>query len=89
MASVAHDGLAMAVRPAHTMHDGDTMFALATGGYGAEADVDQLCAAAALCVSRAIVRGVNLADGLGGIPGVKELRSNRDGPQDVRPQPSE
>ena len=89
MASVAHDGLAMAVRPAHTMHDGDTMFALATGEYGAEADVDRLCAAAALCVSRAIVRGVKLADGLGGIPGVKELGSNRDGPQDARPQPSE
>ena len=31
VASVAHDGLAMAVRPAHTISDGDTMFALATG----------------------------------------------------------
>ncbi len=30
-ASVAHDGLARAVRPAHTMFDGDTVFALATG----------------------------------------------------------
>ena len=31
LASVAHDGLARAIRPAHTMFDGDTVFALATG----------------------------------------------------------
>lgn len=31
LAAVAHDGLARAVRPAHSMHDGDTIFALATG----------------------------------------------------------
>ncbi len=31
LASVAHDGLARAVRPAHAMVDGDTIFALATG----------------------------------------------------------
>lgn len=31
MASVAHDGLARAIRPAHSMFDGDTIFALATG----------------------------------------------------------
>lgn len=30
-ASVAHDGMARAVRPAHSMFDGDTVFALATG----------------------------------------------------------
>ncbi len=31
MADVAHDGLARAIRPAHSMFDGDTIFALATG----------------------------------------------------------
>ena len=31
VASVAHDGLARAVRPAHSMVDGDTIFGLATG----------------------------------------------------------
>ena len=31
LASVAHDGLALSIRPAHTMHDGDTLFALSTG----------------------------------------------------------
>ena len=31
MAAAGHDGLARAVRPAHTLADGDTVFALATG----------------------------------------------------------
>jgi L-aminopeptidase/D-esterase-like protein len=31
LASTAHDGLARAIRPAHSMNDGDTVFALATG----------------------------------------------------------
>ncbi len=31
LAGVAHDGLARAIRPAHSMFDGDTVFALATG----------------------------------------------------------
>lgn len=31
VAAVAHDGLARAIRPAHSMHDGDTIFALSTG----------------------------------------------------------
>jgi L-aminopeptidase/D-esterase-like protein len=31
LAAVAHDGLAHAIRPAHSMFDGDTVFALATG----------------------------------------------------------
>ena len=75
MASVAHDGLAMAVRPAHTTRDGDAMFGLATGKLdaGVDVDVDRIYAAAALCVSRAIVRGVLKARGLGGFPAVEEL----------------
>ena len=73
LASVAHDGLAMAVRPAHTMSDGDTMFALATSALDQPANMNRLCAASALCVSRAILRGVQKADGIGGIPSVKEI----------------
>ena len=73
MASVAHDGLAMSVRPAHMMHDGDTMFGLATGAVSRSVSLDRVCAAAALCVSRAIVRAVRQADGLGGVPSVGEL----------------
>ncbi|MXY20390.1 MAG: P1 family peptidase [Dehalococcoidia bacterium] len=73
LADVSHDGLAMAVRPAHLMSDGDTMFALATGGHEGEANMNRLCAAAALCTSRAIVRAVTEATGLGGVKAVSEL----------------
>ncbi len=74
LASAAHDGLAMAVRPAHLMGDGDTMFALATGGFGPQASMNRLCAAAAACVGRAIVRAIVKAKGIGGVSGVSELK---------------
>ena len=73
LASIAHDGLALAVRPAHTMRDGDTIFAVATGTEPGKADMLRLGAAAVLCVGRAIVRGVRCATGLEGIPSVYEL----------------
>lgn len=37
VAEMAHDGLARTIYPVHTMHDGDTLFALATGGSGDDA----------------------------------------------------
>ena len=40
IAQMAHDGLARTISPIHTMYDGDTMFALATGTLAADADVD-------------------------------------------------
>ena len=73
LASVAHDGLAMAVRPAHLMGDGDTLFALATGKMEMDAHMNRLCAASTVCVSRAIVRAVRKATGLGGVKAVSEL----------------
>ena len=76
LADVSHDGLAMAVRPAHLMSDGDTMFALATGEYDGEPNMNRLCAAAALCASRAIVRAITKATGLGGVKSVSELKTN-------------
>lgn len=64
LAMMAQDGLARAVRPAHTPFDGDTVFALASGkaslGTG-DARSNRLAAlgsAAADCVARAIARGV-------------------------------
>ena len=75
LASAAHDGLALAVRPAHLTGDGDTMFALATGELEAPEHFDRVLAAGASSVSQAIVRGVRRATGLGGIPGVGELAS--------------
>ena len=73
LAAVAHDGLAMAIRPAHTMSDGDTVFALATSTFDGPFDMDRVCAVSVLCVSRAILRGVRKADGIGGIPSIREL----------------
>jgi L-aminopeptidase/D-esterase-like protein len=62
MATAAHDGMARAIVPAHTPHDGDLIFSMATGRV-APADLDPLALghAAALCMSRAIARAVYLA----------------------------
>ncbi len=62
VATVAHDGIARAVRPAHTMYDGDTLFCLATGlAAAADAAVPLVEAAAADTVARAIAIGVRAA----------------------------
>jgi L-aminopeptidase/D-esterase-like protein len=61
VATVAHDGIARAVRPAHTMYDGDTIFCLATGRVDAPRDAVE--AVAALVVARAIAAGVRAAQG--------------------------
>jgi L-aminopeptidase/D-esterase-like protein len=73
IATVSHDGLARAVRPAHTPSDGDTVFALATG----ERPIDHreyraLEAMAALAVQRAIIRGVLTAESIGGYPSSRD-----------------
>ena len=73
LASVAHDGMALAVRPAHTMTDGDTIFALATGTLDHDVVFDRVLAASVLCLSQAIARGVRKAEGIGGVPSVREL----------------
>ena len=62
VAQMAHDGLARAIRPAHTMFDGDTIFALATG-HGPAADVNLIGAFAAEATAQAIVNAVEEANG--------------------------
>ncbi len=59
VATVAHDGIARAVRPAHTLYDGDTLFCLATGTVTAPPDAVE--AVAADVVARAIATGVRAA----------------------------
>ncbi len=59
IATVAHDGIARAIRPAHTMYDGDTIFCLATGALSAPYDAVE--ALAADLVGSAIVEGVRAA----------------------------
>ena len=54
VAQMAHDGVARAIQPAHTMLDGDTIFALSSGSVGA--DATSVGAFAAEAVTEAIVR---------------------------------
>jgi L-aminopeptidase/D-esterase-like protein len=63
LASMAHHGLARSVSPI-TPHDGDTFFALATGGSGIVGDMTVLSAMAAEVVARAIRNAVREAVGL-------------------------
>lgn len=65
VAQMAHDGLARAVRPAHTTHDGDTLFALATGEI--DVDVNVVGAYAAEVTAAAIRNGIRAAKSLGGV----------------------
>ena len=68
LAGAGHDGLARAIRPVHTMSDGDTLFALGTGQAGA-LDFNVLCVMAAEAVARACVNAVAAACGtrIGGL----------------------
>jgi len=72
LALAAHDGLARAVRPAHTAFDGDTFFALSTaqGQVRVWPVPPAITGAAADVVAVAIRRAVRLAQGLGGVPGL-------------------
>jgi L-aminopeptidase/D-esterase-like protein len=79
LASVAHDGLARAVRPAHTLGDGDTLFAVATGEHAVTPeDLLALEVFACLSVERAIRKGVLAATSLAGVPSVKEWMKRSD-----------
>ena len=82
MASVAHDGLARAIRPVHSMFDGDTIFCLSTGQHPIEAAnspglrrtdtrpaiLNTLLTAAADCFALACTRAVIEARSIGGAP---------------------
>ncbi|HLE26852.1 MAG TPA: P1 family peptidase [Anaerolineales bacterium] len=74
VAQMAHDGLARVIRPAHTMLDGDTLFALATGEMSV--DVNIVGAYAAEVTAQAILNGVRAAESLAGWPSIKSLSTN-------------
>ena len=67
VAEMAHDGLARAVRPAHGMNDGDTIFAAALGG-SKEVDLTTLGHAAAEAFAAAVVQGALQARPAYGLP---------------------
>ena len=64
LAMVAHDGLARSINPVHTMSDGDTLFALATGRVPLEGNapgMTVLSTMAAEAVAIATLRAVQAA----------------------------
>ncbi len=68
IAQMAQDGFARSIRPAHTMLDGDTVFAIASGGK--KADVSTVGAFAAEALAQAVARAVRMAAPAGGMPGL-------------------
>ncbi len=86
LAIMAHDGLARAIRPAHTSFDGDTLFVVSTGQVplGGESSAPEAAPAALLhlgslaadCVARAIGRGIWEAESLGGVPSYRETQAS-------------
>jgi L-aminopeptidase/D-esterase-like protein len=86
VAMMAHDGLARAIRPAHTMFDGDIVFCLATGkkplperpGFFAATAaqaINELGHAAADSLARAIIRGVIAAHSAYGMTAYRDLNT--------------
>jgi len=75
VAVAGQDGIALAVRPAHTSSDGDTVFALATGERRRRVNPDALHAAAVRAASAAVLSAVRNATGLGDVPSAGEVLS--------------
>lgn len=71
LATVGHDGLALAIRPAHTLYDGDTLFALSLPPPATEPTQPLLLdSATSAVVAEAVVRAVKSATALFGLPAV-------------------
>ena len=68
IAQMAQDGIARTIRPAHTMLDGDVIFALSTGTK--KANISTIGAFAAEVMAQAILRAVKMAKAAGGLPGL-------------------
>jgi L-aminopeptidase/D-esterase-like protein len=84
MAQMAHDGMARAIRPSHTMFDGDTVFCLATGKYEMPETpgifiapraqcLNDIGHAAADCLSRAIIHAIFKAHSIAGMTAFCDL----------------
>jgi L-aminopeptidase/D-esterase-like protein len=84
IAEMAHDGLARAIRPVHTMFDGDTVFALGTGELDLDtlkqeaawgnlyANVNRLGSAAADALARAVVHAMLNAQTVGPVASYRD-----------------
>lgn len=74
VAQMAQDGFARSLRPAHTMLDGDAIFALSTGRV--RGNISSVGAFAAEVVAQAVLRAVRHAASAGGLPGLADLPAN-------------
>jgi L-aminopeptidase/D-esterase-like protein len=69
VAIYGQDGLALAIRPAHTPFDGDAVFAVSVASDGAPAaDPLALATLAPMVMAEAVMRGVRAATALHGVP---------------------
>lgn len=86
IAMAAHDGMAHAIRPAHSPLDGDTVFAVATGALVPPSDprvpagmhpavpaIARIGAAAAIVTRRAVVDAILSATAVAGIPAWRDV----------------
>jgi L-aminopeptidase/D-esterase-like protein len=76
VATMAQDGIARAIRPAHSPLDGDSVFVLSTGARPLAdpiAGVAEMGHLAADCLARAIARGVFEAEPLAGVPSYRQV----------------
>jgi L-aminopeptidase/D-esterase-like protein len=75
VAQLAHDGLAMSIRPVHMSTDGDTLFAASTAKITGMREVgrivDIIGYTGARCIAKAVVRSAMAARTLANIPGLK------------------
>lgn len=76
VAQMAQDGLARTIDPAHTMYDGDTIFALSCGNV-ATVEVSVVGTLAARAVTEAILRAARSAAAGGGLPVASDLHSGK------------
>ncbi|GAC1321471.1 MAG: P1 family peptidase [Chloroflexota bacterium] len=71
LATVGHDGLALAIRPAHTLYDGDTLFALCVPAAATGPTHPLLLDnAVSAVVAEAVLRAVRTATPMFGLPAV-------------------
>ncbi|MED5618703.1 P1 family peptidase [Ideonella sp. BN130291] len=84
LATLSHDGLARCIDPVHTMTDGDTMFALATGRSGRTPHLTWLGALAARVTTAAVLNAITQAQGLPGWPSASEWSASGDATEAAR-----
>jgi L-aminopeptidase/D-esterase-like protein len=73
VARMAHDGLARAIEPAHTSLDGDAIFAASPANSDIQASTDVVGAWASRVMSGAVIRAVQEAKSLPGLPSASDL----------------